>query len=213
MARKKKQAAGMSATRRIILIAVLIASFGFAAWQFWTAWRLQDPAFQRQRMLGAAEAPVDPAALAAANPAASPAAAAPAAGSAGIWAIAAADRPLVDLDVYAAAHRPEKDGTREIIAPAPLRFAGRLRSLPERIEAEYIYTALSVMQVAPIPQINHTIFVESASGAVRAVYLRDDAVDAAKAAGLDAPVELSGFHVYTYSRGPAIVIDGLTRAG
>ena len=129
------------------------------------------------------------------------------------FSVAAADRPRVDLDAFVAARQVAKAGTREIVWPEGLRFAGKLRSAPRKIDAEYIYTALSVMKVAAVPQINHTMFVESASGAVRPVYVRDDAVARLQAAGVGAEVELTGFHVYTYAKGPAIVVDGLAGAG
>ncbi|MEM6974333.1 MAG: hypothetical protein AAF577_16175 [Pseudomonadota bacterium] len=184
MARKAKSAQ-MSPVKRGILLLLLVGSFGFAGYQFYTAYRLQDPAFQRERTLGRTGALAP-----------------------GMWGPAAAERVAVNLDSFVETTKPRTVGTREIVQPSGLRFTAAIKRAPEKIETKYIYQALAMMRVAPLPQINHRMFVQSAGGKILPVYVHDAAVPALTGQPLEAPVELAGFHVYTYSKGPAIVVDG-----
>lgn len=165
--------------KKAILIGLLIVSTAVAGYTFYESWRLQDPAYQRERLLessGMLETPLE-------------------------------GRRLVDLDRFMAETQLKTPGTREIVNPAPIRFTAAIRQAPDRIEATYVYTALGVMKIDPMPAINHRMFVETASGAVIPVYVWDEAV--AHMTETQGPVELMGFHIYTYAKGPAIVVDAV----
>lgn len=168
--------------KKPILIGILILCIGIAGYTFYEAWRLQDPEYQRQRTIsetGMLEAPIE-------------------------------GRTFVDLDKFVAEKQLSKPGTREIVSPAAISFSGTIRRVPEHIETQYVYTALSMMQVAPLPAVNYRMFVESASGKILPVYVWDQAVGKLSKLGVTStPVKLAGFHVYTYSKGPAIIVDAV----
>ncbi|MEM6744054.1 MAG: hypothetical protein AAF676_10010 [Pseudomonadota bacterium] len=114
-------------------------------------------------------------------------------------------RQQVDLDVFAGL-RPAKEGTRDILVPAPIEFEARVLAAPEPIKTDYLSTALSMVGVSPIPQVGHRMFVETDEGLVVPVYVWQGAVDAF--APGERPLRMVGHHVYTYRKGPAIVVDG-----
>ena len=75
---------------------------------------------------------------------------------------------------------------------------------------EYLFTALSLMQVEPLPKVSHRMFVESAEGSVIPVYVEDAVVREIKAkVAVDTQANFAGYHVYNYSKGPAIVVDSV----
>ncbi|MEM9147260.1 MAG: hypothetical protein AAGC57_13795 [Pseudomonadota bacterium] len=175
----------MNPLKRSILLVVLVATFSYAGYQFYTAWRLQDPEYQRLRTIDRTGALAP-----------------------GLWAPAADERRLVNLDRFVETTRPRHEGTREILAPAGVRFRAEIKRSPEKIQTRYLYEALSVMQIQPLPAVNHRMFVESDGGAILPVYVHDAAVPMLSERPLETPIELAGFHVYTYAKGPAIVVDG-----
>ncbi|MEM7271200.1 MAG: hypothetical protein AAF401_18330 [Pseudomonadota bacterium] len=117
-------------------------------------------------------------------------------------------RESVELDAFAAL-RPRMEGTREInIEPHMISFSAALVQRPEMIETSYLDTVFSVMKIENPPSIKHRAFVESPTGKVMPVYVWDDV--AAEIAMLDgSPRTFGGAHVYTYSKGAAIIVDGL----
>jgi len=163
-----------------ILLAILAVCLAVAGYTFYTAWRMQDPEFQRQRMLGAAPA--------------------------GMIDLTGETRRTVDLDEFAQL-RPAREGSREIVPLAPIAFVASVREAPQVITTDYLQQAFALLGVAPAPQVSHRMFVETAQGHVMPVYVWDNV--AARFQSGDAPLRLTGFHVYTYAKGPAIVVDGL----
>lgn len=164
--------------RKIILIAILLISFGVAAYTFYTSWRMQDPSFQRERTIGAVRMLETP----------------------------DTDRELVNLDDLAQV-RPAKAGTREIGPLKPITFNAAIKEGPKVISTDYLQQAFGVLKIAPVPAVSKRMFVETEKGYVMPVYVWDD-VAASFAAGPE-PRQMVGFHVYTYAKGPAIVVDGL----
>ncbi|MEM1277495.1 MAG: hypothetical protein AAGH74_13295 [Pseudomonadota bacterium] len=168
--------------KKAILISILIISFGIAGYTFYESWRLQDPEYQRQQTIqrnGMLETPLT-------------------------------GRQVVNLDQFVTETKPHKQGTREIVPPTPIAFTGTIKREPEAIKTEYVYTALTMMEVAPLPQVNYRMFVETEEGRILPVYVWDNAVAAMTASGVTGePVALTGFHVYTYSKGPAIIVDAV----
>lgn len=102
----------------------------------------------------------------------------------------------------------EKLEGRKLIKQAqPIRFDAKIMRLPQVKKASYIYTALEVAKVSPLPDIEHQMFIESAGGRIISVYVEKQAalkIEKQLAAGKVA--QFFGYHVYTYSRGPAILI-------
>lgn len=168
--------------KKVVLIAILLVSLGIAGYTFYTSWRLQDPQYQRERTLGQNRMNSTPDAA----------------------------RELVDLDDYAAL-RPSKEGTREIVPLRPISFDAAVKQVPKEIKTDYLYEAMGIMKIDPLPVVTHRMFVETAKGHVMPVYVWDGvAKDFAAAAE---PVRMVGFHIYTYSKGAAIIVDGVLQTG
>lgn len=124
--------------------------------------------------------------------------------------IGGAEEIQVNLDTFIAEQKPAMPGTRTILPPKRVGFSARLKSHPEKIAISYLFEALSLMQVSPLPKVSHRMFLESAEGLIIPVYVEDAAVGRIRAKSLDAdPAQFSGYHVYNYSKGPAIVVDGV----
>lgn len=167
--------------KKIILSIILLVCLGIAGYTFYTSWRMQDPTFQRERMQGAVD-------------------------NGRMLQTADADRKPVSLDEMAQL-RPRKEGTRDLIVPAPISFDAAVKQAPQQIKTDYLKEALTVLRVTPMPTINHRMFVETAEGRVIPVYVWDKV--ASDFTEGEQPQRMVGYHVYTYAKGPAIVVDGV----
>ncbi len=132
------------------------------------------------------------------------------------WAVAPAqqdareDYRQVNLDRFIETQRPMKPGTKTILPPRGVRFSATIKRHPEKITVKYLYTALSVMNVEPLPVVNHRMFVATDQGKVIPLYVEDRMVKAIrKHLPVERRVRFLGYHVYNYSKGPAIVISGV----
>lgn len=119
--------------------------------------------------------------------------------------VADENRVQVDLDTFSEL-RPRSKGTRDIGPLNPITFNVTVKQAPEPISTRYLQEAFGVLRIAPAPKVTHQMFVETAQGKVISVYVWDTAVDQFTA-GPDL-IQMLGFHVYTYSKGPAIIVDG-----
>ncbi|MFT5448697.1 MAG: hypothetical protein ACI9DC_003882 [Gammaproteobacteria bacterium] len=126
---------------------------------------------------------------------------------------AASQHRHVMIDEYQARHRPARNGTRLIVKPSPIQFQARLKQYPKQRELNYINSVLRVFPMDPEPRVSHSMFLVSAAGSVFPVYVEDGTVAAIRAQlGEDGhPTRFIGFHVYTYSKGPAILITDFLR--
>ncbi|MDP0494993.1 MAG: hypothetical protein Q7Q73_02175 [Verrucomicrobiota bacterium JB024] len=116
----------------------------------------------------------------------------------------------VDLDAFIEQERAavqELDGKKVIRMAVPVSFEARLKRHPEQKELSYIYTALGMSGISPLPEVEHRMFVESAEGQIIPVYVEKQA--AAKITK-ELPEETSarflGYHAYSYDKGPAILV-------
>jgi hypothetical protein len=99
-------------------------------------------------------------------------------------------------------------GKTLIVVPFNLKAEAVLKSYPEERTVEYLYTALQLMKVDPLPEVNHRMFIESEKGKIIPVYVDDHAAPfIKKGLQLDKKATFLGYHVYNYSKGPAIVIE------
>ena len=118
----------------------------------------------------------------------------------------------VDLDAYIESQRPLRENTRTIIQPRAIRIQARLLSKPERRHIEYAYTALSAMRVYPLPVINHRMFIRSSGGRAIPVYVTADAAEKiGSGLQIGEQAQFSGYHIYNYRQGPAIVVEDFAR--
>lgn len=121
----------------------------------------------------------------------------------------------VSLDSYIKSQRPDKKDGKSILPIKRVTFDAILMSRPEAKEFQYIYLALELMRVDPLPVIKHQAFVQAEDGKVISVYLEEKF-----AMGLENHINLGtikigdslnfkGYHSYNYKRGPAMVMEGL----
>ena len=119
----------------------------------------------------------------------------------------------VDLDRFIAANPPLKSGKRVIVKPKGIKIQAQLMASPEEKEIKYAYTALMMMNIDPLPDIRHRLFIRSAAGKVIAVYATAQGakkiLDELK---VGEKVQFSGYHIYNYRLGPAIVIEDFIRS-
>ena len=161
-----------------ILIAILLLCTGVAGYTFSTVWRVQQAPQLPLQSLSGAGRMLE---------------------------VADETRAQIDLDAYMRS-RPRKEGTREIGPLKPVVFEAVIEQAPVAISTSYLQEAFGVLGLVPLPPVSHRMFVETAQGLVIPVYVWDEV--AASFTADPAPVRMLGFHIYTYSKGPAIVVDG-----
>ena len=116
----------------------------------------------------------------------------------------------INLDRFIEKQRPLMPGTKTIVAPHNVEFTATLKSNPEKVKVSYLYMALSTMNVDPMPKANYRMFVESQEGNIIPVYVEDASVKMIdQKTTLDQAFTFKGYHVYNYSKGPAMVITGI----
>ncbi|WP_309386444.1 hypothetical protein [Cerasicoccus frondis] len=114
---------------------------------------------------------------------------------------------LDDLIADAIAEVESFNGQKTIKAAVPVRFTARKKRDPEEKEMSYVYTALEVAGVTPLPDIQHRMFVESDNGEIIPVYVEKSAAEKLTADLPDeASAEFIGYHIYNYDKGPAILV-------
>lgn len=73
-----------------------------------------------------------------------------------------------------------------------------------------MYQVLNFFPMNPRPVVNHRMFVTTPGGYIMPVYVEDQAVktirDGLKEDGKT--VRFIGYHMYNYSKGPAILVTG-----
>jgi hypothetical protein len=100
-------------------------------------------------------------------------------------------------------------GQRMIKMFVPVSFEAKMKRFPEEREVTYVYTAMELIGVNPLPEVHHRMFVESAGGRIIPVYVEKEAA-AKLAAALkeEDKARFVGYHVYSYAKGPAILVVG-----
>jgi hypothetical protein len=118
----------------------------------------------------------------------------------------------VSLDAFILAQQPPEEGKRFIVKPKGISFQAELMSSPESRKIEYAYTALMMINVNPLPSITHRMFIRSAAGKVISVYVTEEgAKQIQRQLKIGEKVIFSGYHIYNYRLGPAIVVEGFTK--
>lgn len=103
--------------------------------------------------------------------------------------------------------RAAEDGKKLIKMAVPLSFEAKIKRLPEEKKMSYIYTAMEMAGVTPLPEVEHRMFVESQQGRIIPVYVEKEAVKKLKA-GLkeEEKARFLAYHVYSYAKGPALLV-------
>lgn len=114
----------------------------------------------------------------------------------------------VDFDQYIQKEKRDLAGGKKLITFAkPVSFAAKMKRKPEKRQMSYVYTTLEVAGIEKMPEIEHRMFVESKKGQILPVY-----VEKATAARIAEKIEIEemtrffGYHVYSYAKGPAILV-------
>ena len=121
----------------------------------------------------------------------------------------------VDLDSYIKTQRPHKKGGKSILPIKRVMFNATLMSKPKQGKFNYIYMALDMMHMKPMPVIKHQVFVGAKDGEVISVYLEEHFAKVLekhiKLGNIKIGEDLvfKGYHSYNYKRGPAMVMEGL----
>ncbi len=114
----------------------------------------------------------------------------------------------VDIDTFIVAEKGKVPKGKKLIKMAePISFVASIKRLPEQRDMNYVYTALEVAGVHPMPKVEHRMFIETSAGRIFPVYVESNA--AAKFSENlheDEHVELLGYHLYNYAKGPAIMV-------
>nr|WP_321465086.1 hypothetical protein [uncultured Desulfobulbus sp.] len=114
----------------------------------------------------------------------------------------------VELDTFIELEKHAAEKGKKLIKMArPVSFDARMKRLPEERQVTYVYKALELSGVSPLPEINHRMFVESSGGRIIPVYVEKNAVLKLNA-GLkeEEKAHFLGYHVYSYAKGPAILV-------
>ncbi|MDR0843364.1 MAG: hypothetical protein LBP68_08105 [Acidobacteriota bacterium] len=112
-------------------------------------------------------------------------------------------------DEKAAVDRVQKKLIRNF---EPIRFTAGVKRYPEEKKMDYIYTAMEVSGVKPLPDVSHRMFVTTGRGRIVSVYVERQAAALIRSGMKEgAKVRFLGYHVYSYAKGPAILIVGFSK--
>lgn len=116
----------------------------------------------------------------------------------------------VDIDHFVQTQRPQKKGTNSLIKPKPVRFLATVKQYPKQRKVEYMYRVLEFFPMDPVPEVNHRMFLTTPKGYVMPVYVEDGIANKIsnnleEEGGL---IRFFGYHMYNYSKGPAILVTG-----
>lgn len=96
---------------------------------------------------------------------------------------------------------------RIILNPYPVSFTAKLEALPRAQKADYLNKAMGMMQMSQPPQVSRAVLLGHGADGKLPAYIEDAA--AARLVKEAKPGETRkfyAFHVYNYSKGPALVI-------
>ncbi len=113
----------------------------------------------------------------------------------------------VDLDRFVEAGTLGPKGNKIIKIAEPVVFSAKMKRYPDKKEMSYVYTALQIAGVDPVPEVNHRMFVESKEGRIIPVYVEKQTVKKING-GLEEEQEayFFGYHLYNYEKGPAVLV-------
>lgn len=116
----------------------------------------------------------------------------------------------IDIDRFVAEQRPTREGSTSLMQPSPVIFEAGIKQYPHKRKVTYMYTVLEFFPMAPRPEVNHRMFVTTPGGHIMPVYVDDSIVESIKRRLKEGGKRVSfyGYHMYNYSKGPAILVTG-----
>ncbi len=115
----------------------------------------------------------------------------------------------IDLDRFIVQEKKAvgKDKKRIIRMAAPVSFEARMKRNPEEKKMTYVYEVLELSGVKPLPEVKHRMFVESRGRRIIPVYVERRVVDRiGKELTAGSMARFVGYHLYSYGKGPAIMV-------
>lgn len=125
-----------------------------------------------------------------------------------------------DMAEFVNKSKPSKKGTKEIQINKLVVFDAEVKTLPEEQKSEYLYLAMSVAKINPVPEVDNSMFVQVAPDMVIPVYLENSVAkqihDLYEKYGSEGfkgkKMRFAGIHIYNYSKGPAIIVESMAAA-
>lgn len=117
------------------------------------------------------------------------------------------EHKAVDFGSYISKFKDDYQGNIYIIQPSNIHFKATLMDKPKAKNSAYVQQALQMMQVSPMPTISHQMFLGADDGQVIAVYVDQRIVAAIDKLPVKQTVDWFGYHIYNFSKGPALVIE------
>lgn len=98
-------------------------------------------------------------------------------------------------------------GKRLIRMADPVSFEARMKRHPEEKPMSYVNEVLELAGVKPLPEVGHRMFVESRGRRIIPVYVEKQAVARiGKELKEGKSARFLGYHLYSYGKGPAILV-------
>lgn len=121
----------------------------------------------------------------------------------------------IDIDQYLLSERPTKAGTTLMIRPRPVSFRASIKQYPTERKVNYLYEVLQIFPITPEPNVQHRMFLSAPGGQIFPVYVEQGVVDSItkQLSEEGEPVVFLGYHIYTYSKGPAILVTDFREKG
>ncbi len=99
------------------------------------------------------------------------------------------------------------EGKKLIKMAVPVRFVATVKQEPREKEASYIYTALEIAKVVPLPNVDHQMFIETAEKKIISVYVEHHVAQRFLTETQPGDsLQFSAYHVYSFAKGPALLV-------
>lgn len=117
----------------------------------------------------------------------------------------------VDLKELVSKAATGASGQRIIFAPTAIRFKAALGALPVAQKADYLYTALGMMKVGNPPKVSQRIGIDFGGERLLPAYIEDGAATRlGKETRIGQSLTFYAYHVYNYSKGPALLVTSFS---
>ena len=103
--------------------------------------------------------------------------------------------------------RVERIQKKVIAKGEPVRFVALIKRQPEAKKMTYVYTAMQAAGVSPLPDVEHRMFIETVEKRIISVYVEKMAAQRLmEKLKVGTKVQFLAYHVYSYDKGPALLI-------
>lgn len=119
----------------------------------------------------------------------------------------------IDIDHYVAVKRSRTKGKTLLIQPDPISFIGSVKQHPHPRKVSYLYEALAIYPMEPLPVVAHRMFMTTPKGHIMPLYVEKAAVEKIKQQLKEdgETVRFFGYHMFSYYKGPAIMVTSFSK--